>query len=83
MKAYPDAAGPGMISSLNPPPFSKQTKIRATNKMTAQAQVESGGTTYFYSPDQQVSYSFMLMTLKFFGAFLLRVLSCVRKYLLK
>ena len=46
------------IPTLQPPPASKQAvKIQAppTSKpATAQAQVEAGGTTYFYSSDQQV-----------------------------
>ena len=42
------------ITALQPPPVSKQAKIRATSSNTAQSLVQSGGTTYFYS-GQQVS----------------------------
>ena len=48
----------GTITTLQPPPVSKQAvKIQApppSKPATAQALVESGGTTYFYSSDQQV-----------------------------
>lgn len=46
MKAYPP-------STLNPPPFSKPGKKKTTTP--PQTQVESGGTTYFISPGQQVA----------------------------
>ena len=42
------------VTAMHPPPVSKQGKICATSSTAAQSQVQSGGTTYFYS-GQQVS----------------------------
>lgn len=44
--------GSGGITTLQPPPASKQSVPRATPSPVPQSQVQSGGTTYFYSGKQ-------------------------------